>query len=112
MPHDAKKYLDDMLDRATFVRDFMSSKSMDDLLNDRVVRSALERELMVLGEALFQLHRDFPEVAESIAFWREIIGFQHTLVHGYDSLNMHVIWDVIHKDLDPLIQQIQSLLDA
>ncbi len=77
----------------------MADKSLADLEENRPIRSAVERELMVLSEALYQLHRNFPEVAEQITSWREIIGFRHALVHGYDSLKMPVIWDVINDDL-------------
>jgi len=82
MPQKTRKYLEDMLDRASFVSDFMKDKSLEDLANDRPVRSAVERELMVLGEALYQLHQRSPEVAERINYWKEIISFRHVLVHG------------------------------
>ncbi len=107
---DAKKYLSDMLDRAQFVREYMADKSLDDLINERPIRSAVERELMVLGEAMYQLHRQFPELAEQIDSWNKIIHFRHVLVHGYDSLNMRVIWETIQGKLDPLIQQLETLL--
>ncbi len=111
MQLEAKKFLGDMLDRARFVRQYMEDKSLDDLVNNRPIRSAIERELMVLGEAMYQLHRQFPEIAEQIDSWNKIIYFRHVLVHGYDSLNMNVIWEVIQVKLDPLVQQIESLLE-
>ena len=110
MPHDPKKYLSEMLDRATFVTQFMADKSLGLLQRDRLTRSAVERELMVLGEALFQLHRTHPAIAEQIHSWDKIIGFRHVLVHGYDSLSMEIIWDVIHDELGPLIRQVEALL--
>jgi uncharacterized protein with HEPN domain len=110
MPPDPRKFLSDILDRATFVSEFMVDKSLDDLVHNRPIRSAIERELMVLGEALYQLHRNSPEIAEQIDSWQQIIGFRHVLVHGYDSLNMRVIWDVIKDDLEPLIRQVNALL--
>jgi len=110
MPPEPQKFLSDILDRATFVTEYMADKSLADLEQNRPVRSAVERELMVLGEAFYQLHRRFPEVAQQIDSWREIIGFRHVLVHGYESLNMQVIWDVIQDDLKPLIRQVNTLL--
>jgi uncharacterized protein with HEPN domain len=110
MPPDPRKFLADILDRATFVSEFMADKSMDELVHDRPIRSAVERELMVLGEALYQLHQNAPEIAEQIDSWDEIIGFRHVLVHGYSSLNMKVIWEVIRDDMGPLIRQVRALL--
>lgn len=110
MPPDPRKYLRDILDRATFVSEFMADKSINDLLNNRPVRSAVERELMVLGEALYQLHQTSPELAERIKSWREIIRFRHVLVHGYSTLNMEIVWDVIQDDLIPLISNVNDLM--
>ena len=108
---EARKFLDDMLDRAKFVRQYVVDKSLEDLINQRPVRSAVERELMVLGEAMYQLHRKFPEIAERIDSWNKIIHFRHVLVHGYHSLKMNVIWELIQNKLDPLIRQIEVLLE-
>jgi len=110
MPHDPRKYLSEMLDRALFVSQFMVDKSPDVLQSNRLFRSAVEREPMVLGEALYQLHRTHPSVAEQIQSWDKIIGFRHVLVHGYDSLNPNILWDVAHDELRPLIEQINSML--
>lgn len=79
MQPDPRKYLTDMLDRAQFVSQFMANKTLDDLENDRPTRSAVERELMVLGEALYPLHRIHPTIAERIDSWKRIIGFRHVL---------------------------------
>lgn len=110
MPPEARKFLEDMLDRASYVRGLMADKSLDDLMNNRLTRSAVERERMVLGEALYQLHGLHPAIAEQVNAWREIIAFRHVLVHGYESLNMQVIWSVIRDDLAPLIVQLEELL--
>lgn len=110
MPPEARKFLNDMLDRATFAMSLMKDKTLDDLVNNRLIRSAVERELMVLGEALYQLHGLHPAIAEQVNAWREIIAFRHVLVHGYEALNMQVIWAVIHDDLAPLVVQLEELL--
>ena len=99
-----------MLDRAEFVSQLVADRSVADLTSDRFLRSAVERELMVLGEALYQLHRIDPQMAERINRWDDIIGFRHVLVHGYDVIDMQIVWDVVTYDLPPLIQQIKPLL--
>ncbi len=65
---------------------------------------------MALGEALIQLHRVNPEIAERIDQWNDIMGFRHVLVHGYDILDMEIIWDVVKDDLPQLIEQLDSML--
>ena len=110
MSHDPRKYLCDMQDRAKFVVEVLENRTCNDLHNDRLLRSAVERELMALGEALIQLHRVNPEIAERIDKWNDIMGFRHVLVHGYDILDMEIIWDVVKDDLPQLIEQLDSML--
>ena len=99
-----------MLDRAAFVCNTLVDRSLHDLETDRLLRSAVERELMVLGEALYQLHQHAPDLAERIEHWEDSIAFRHVLVHGYHVLKMQVVWDAIHDDLPPLIQQLKMML--
>jgi uncharacterized protein with HEPN domain len=111
MPRDPRKYLFDMLDRAQFVTGLLRTRTIDDLVNDRVLRSAVERELSIVGEALMQLNAAAPAQAQRIHQWREIIGFRHVLVHGYGELNMQTIWDTVRDDLPVLIEQVEAMLN-
>jgi uncharacterized protein with HEPN domain len=110
MQHEPQKFLRDMLDRAEFVTELLASRSVTALDTERVLRSAVERELMVLGEALYQLHRLAPNIAEQIDRWDDIIGFRHILVHGYAVIDMQIVWDIVTDDLPVLIRQVRSML--
>jgi len=106
----SSKFLKDMLDRARFVVETLAGRSVEDLKSNRLLRSAIERELSIVGEALFQLHRINPQLAEKIENWNAIIRFRHVLVHGYTTLKMEMIWDVARDDLLPLIEQLEGLI--
>jgi uncharacterized protein with HEPN domain len=108
--HDAQKYLYDMLSSCDFLLEFTQGKTIDDYKNDRGFRSAVERELQIIGEALLQLDNNYPEIAEQVPDYLNIIGFRHVLVHGYDSLNPATVWRVIETKLSDLRAKIQSLL--
>ena len=86
------------------------NKTVDDYKNDRVFRSALERELQIIGEAILQLDRVSPETAEKISQHRGIIGFRHVLVHGYDSLDPYTVWNVVETKIGVLMRQARELL--
>lgn len=107
---DPEKYLYDMLSSCEFLIEFTSGKTVDDYISDRAFRSALERELQIIGEAMMQLDSFYPELAEQIPDYRNIIGFRHVLVHGYDNLNPTTVWNVIETKLAGLRQKINSLL--
>lgn len=105
-----RKYLYDMLSSCRFLIEFTSGKTIDDYINDRAFRSALERELQIIGEAMMQLENVAPEFTEKIPEYRNIIGFRHVLVHGYDSLNPATVWNIVESKLKRLEEKLQQLL--
>ncbi len=110
MPHDPEKYLFDILECARFLEGFTSGRTLDEYARDRGFRSAVERELQIIGEAMMQLARIAPSVAEQIGEHRRIIGFRHVLVHGYDSLDHELVWTLVQDKLTVLRAQVESLL--
>ena len=110
MPHDPQKYLYDVLDSVEFLLEFTAGRALGDYARDRGFRSAVERELQIIGEAVTQLDRVAPEVAARISECRNIIGFRHVLVHGYDSLQPATVWEVIEVKVPILLGEVRSLL--
>ncbi len=111
MPHDPEKYLHDICSSCAFLLDFTKGKSVNDYAHDRGFRSAVERELQIIGEAVMQLERTAPLLAARIPEHQSIIGFRHVLVHGYDSLEPATVWNVIEVKLPVLAREVQTLLN-
>jgi uncharacterized protein with HEPN domain len=107
---DPQKYLYDIINCPEFILQLTRDKTVDDYKNDRVFRSALERELQIIGEAMLQLDHFSPETVEKISEHRSIIGFRHVLVHGYDSLDPDTVWNVIEMKIALLLKQAKELL--
>jgi uncharacterized protein with HEPN domain len=99
-----------MLSSCEFLLEFTSGKTVNDYRDDRAFRSAVERELQIIGEALMQLDDVRPDIAEQIPDYTNIIGFRHVLVHGYDALNPITVWNVIETKLASLKDQIRKIL--
>lgn len=110
MPRDPQKYLYDILSSCEFLLEFTAGRTLDDYAQDRPFRSAVERELQIIGEAVLQLDRVSPQVAERVPEHRNIIGFRHVLVHGYDSLRPATVWSIIAVKLPELTQEVRGLL--
>ena len=108
--HNQKKYLYDIIDCCEFLLEFTKDKTVDNYKNDRPFRSAVERELQIIGEAITRLDAVSPEIANEISGYRNIIGFRNILVHGYDSLNPDTVWNVIEVKLGSLLNQARKLL--
>lgn len=110
MQRDPEKYLFDMLDSCRFLLEFTAERTLEELRNDRAFRSAVERELQIIGEALMQLVRVAPSIAERVSEHQRIIGFRHILVHGYDILDQDLVWTVVREKLPILRDEVQVLL--
>jgi uncharacterized protein with HEPN domain len=89
---------------------FLANQTLADYRQDPMVRSAVERQLEIIGEALAQLARRFPDTAAQISRHVEIISFRNILVHGYSFINDEIVWSVIHTDLPDLQREVEVLL--
>ncbi len=98
-----------MIEQSSFLLTFTKGRTRDDYEHDMPFRLAVERSFMIIGEALFQLNRDHPEVAAQVPESRKIIGFRHILVHGYAQLNNDKIWEVIQVKVGPLLDVLKLL---
>jgi uncharacterized protein with HEPN domain len=75
-----------------------------------LLRSAVERQLGIVGEALNLPSRTDPALASRISNARAIIGFRNVLVHGYDVVRDETVWEAITIELPVLASEAASLL--
>lgn len=111
MRRETAKYLYDIQSAALRLQDFTSGKSFADYRNETMLRSAVEREFIVIGEAINQLARFDEASATMITGYERIIAFRNVLVHGYDSVEDRLVWGVLVSDLPTLARQVSALLD-
>ena len=111
MQLEALKHLYDMQQARGLLAEFVAGKTFDDYSADALLRSAVERQLTIVGEALNRLKKIDPTAASSISDARQIIAFRNILVHGYDVAKHEVVWGVLATDLSPLIRDVDSLLE-
>lgn len=111
MQPEAKKFLYDMQQACTALTEFITGKTLDDYLQSELLRSAVERKLMIIGEALNQVLRLEPDLENQIPDARQIIDFRNILVHGYYAIEHETVWGILQKDLPVLSRQIKKKLE-
>src|ERR1700688_2630138 len=84
MLRDPRALLWDICRAADAVADFTCSKTIEDYKADRLLRSAVERQLTIVGEAVSQLSRLAADLAQRIPDQTRVIAFRNLLVHCYD----------------------------
>ena len=110
MAHDAETYLADIVAAGEFALGFAGERTLDEYVRDRAFRDVIERELMIVGEAVFVLERRFPKIVERIGEADKIIGLRHVLVHGYGGLRHENIWQILRTKLPVLIAEVKGVL--
>ncbi len=84
MRRDPRAYLWDVREAADAIASFVLGRGFDDYSGDLMLRSAVERQLAIIGEALSQLARVERSLAARIPEVRRVIAFRNVLIHGYD----------------------------
>jgi uncharacterized protein with HEPN domain len=106
----AAKYLWDVQQAAQLILQFTVGRTFDDYLDNVMLRSAVERQFSIIGEALARVRRVAPEIAAIIPDLGEITGFRNVLVHDYDRVDSSRVWAAIKDDLPKLLQTVTDLL--
>lgn len=75
-----------------------------------MLRSAVERQFTIIGEALNELRREDPGRAALIPALSDIVAFRNVLVHGYASIKHDRVWQAVRR-LPDLITLLTRLLD-
>lgn len=100
MPSDPRQLLYDIATAAEAIREFCLGRTLEDYKRDRMLRSACERQFEIIGEAMTRLRARHPYVFDTISEGHAIIAFRNRLIHGYDTVDPEIAWDVIeHKVL-------------
>jgi len=110
MRRDARAYLTDARDAAALIRQFVQGRTLDDYRADPMLRSAVERQFEILGEALNQLAKTAPALAERIPDLRRMVDFRNVLAHAYASVDDALVWQAVQHNLPALAQTVAALL--
>lgn len=108
--HDPKVRLLHMRDYAQKAVSMAQDQTRADLDNDEKLRLALTRLVELVGEAATHVAAEtqakFPQIP-----WPQVIGMRNRLIHGYDFVDLDIMWDTITRSLPGLIEALDVILD-
>ena len=91
-----------MVTAAAAIRAFIAGRTLSDYEADLMLRSAVERQFEILGEALARALRLDPGLQTRLPASRGAIDFRNVIAHEYDSLSSATVWDIAHNELPGL----------
>jgi uncharacterized protein with HEPN domain len=100
-----------MLDAAREALEFSRGRERRDLDTDRMYRRAVVHCLQEIGEAAARVTPAGRTLAPWVP-WQQIVGMRHRLVHSYFDINADLVWEVIDRDLAPLVHALQPVIES
>ncbi|HEV6964167.1 MULTISPECIES: DUF86 domain-containing protein [Roseateles] len=111
MQRDPRAYLWDALQAAQALRAFVADADSQRYSADELLRSAVERKLEIIGEALGQLAKLDADLARQVPRLPQIVAFRNVLIHGYARVNHETVWNVVQDAVPELMRTLQELLE-
>lgn len=110
MRRESAKLLEDIRVIAVDALAIAQGRSFEEYSSNKQFRYAIERCFEIAGEALAQLNRIDPAVAQRITDWRAIIGFRNVLIHAYSVVHHDKTWDIVTNEMPVLLAEVETLL--
>jgi uncharacterized protein with HEPN domain len=76
---------------------------------NKMLRRAVERELEIIGEAMYRL--DKLDSSLVVSGKGQIKGMRNRIIHGYDKVDDEIIWGIIVRHLPVLQTEINKLME-
>jgi uncharacterized protein with HEPN domain len=110
MDHDPKAYLFDIQQACDEIMEFTRGMSFEEYIRNAMVKAAVERKFLVIGEAITKLKKEHPEILKQITDHEKIIRFRNVLVHGYDMIDDTTVWSALKDSMPTLQHEVQKIL--
>ena len=75
------------------------------------MQDAVIRRFEVIGEAARRIS-DEGQSAYAGLPWMEMIGMRNIMIHEYDNVDLHVVWNTVKNSLPGLIAAITAILET
>ena len=100
--HSDAIYLDHMLTHAREALAILGERSREELAESRVLQLALLHLVEIVGEAASKVSPTTQSSLDQLP-WRGMISMRNRIIHGYDTVNVAVLWDTLEHDLPELV---------
>ncbi len=107
--HEDRVSLKDMLTHAREAVELLGKSTRKDLYENRMMQLALTRLVEIVGEAASRTSPETKQRTPELP-WPEIVGMRNRLVHGYDVIDLDLLYDTIKTDLPPLLKTLEGII--
>ena len=104
-----KVYVEHILESVSNIESFVSGKTYEEFLGNRLLQDGVVRELEIIGEAAKNVSDNLKNSSPEIP-WKKITGMRDKIVHDYFSIDVNAVWKTAQEDLKPLKSTLENLI--
>jgi uncharacterized protein with HEPN domain len=102
-------FVEDILDGMNKAETLLEGVSYTQFENDFRINFAVVRALEIIGEAAKRLPEDLRQSYPDIP-WKGMTGMRDRIIHGYDNVDLEIVWDVVKRDIPQIKPKIEGIL--
>ncbi|MEK7521319.1 MAG: DUF86 domain-containing protein [Patescibacteria group bacterium] len=103
-------YIQDIAQAITKIEHYCRGVNFKTFSEEEMRHDAVVRQLEIVGEATNKLSEDFRKEYPDFPV-KEAISMRNFLIHGYNEINLAVVWKTVQEDL-PLLKEHVSKLQS
>lgn len=111
MLRDWRGFLEDMIEACDRAVSFVQSMDFAGFVGDAKTRSAVQREIFVLGEAAKRIPVDVRHRHPGVD-WRGAAGLRDILAHQYFRIDDAIVWDVVSNEMPRMVVALRAVAAA
>jgi uncharacterized protein with HEPN domain len=112
MRRDALAYLSDIVESCDAISAALLGLGLGEYERTRLVRSSVEREFIIFGEAISTLSHAAPDAFAAITRARRIVDFRNQLTHEYATGDDTLVWAIADRDVRVLRDECSALMKS
>jgi len=101
-------FVEDILDAMEKAEILLTDVTYEQFAGDFRIHFAVVRALEIVGEATKRLPSSLRDQYPAVP-WKEMAGMRDRIIHGYDTIDLQIVWNTVKQDIPhirPLLQQI------
>ena len=103
-------FIEDILDAIAKAEAMLSGVDFETFEDDYQLNFAVVRALEIIGEATKRLPESVRDQYSEIP-WKDMAGMRDRIIHGYDAVNLRIVWDTVKKRIPEIKPKIQQILN-